>query len=313
MEQTNIEVNQKTIDTIYKKSYFNLFPTVHVKYEFSDKQGLQLSYSRRINRPNYHTLNPFVNIADPLNISYGNPYLNPEFYSSYELAYSMDFDKFSFLPSVFYRQTNNMITRFTTLRNDGVSETTYMNLDKGSFMGLEFIYSQQIIKGWKVNTNLSLFKSYIEGQGISASNSANNKISWTAKINSTASVTKGFSIQLNFFYNSPVTSAISSEAGRFSGGGSGQSIMKENYALSLGFRKDLFKAKWSLTVRVNDIFNTLSFNIDTYGDNFTATTLRKRESRILFVGLSYKISGGIKPKNKGKKHSEDENEDDYDF
>ncbi|MDP4267683.1 MAG: TonB-dependent receptor [Bacteroidota bacterium] len=304
-EQSNTISNQVTTDTIYRKSYIDLFPTIHLKYEFNERQGLKLSYSRRINRPNSGNLNPFRSISDPLNVYYGNPDLDPEFYNSYEFAYSMEYDKFSFMPSLFYRQTDNLISRIVTMRND-TSETTYKNLNKGSSYGLEFVYSQTIMKGWKVNTNLSFYKYFIEGQGISSSNYANNKVNWTGKINSSVPITKYFSLQINFNYSSPMYSAISSTAAV--NAGQGYTCKKENYSLNLGTRMDFLKNKLSLTVRLNDVFKTSNFDSDIYGDNFISTYARKRETRILYAGLSYKISGGMKEKVVRKEKEEEEEE-----
>ena len=82
------------------------YPTVHLVQVLPDDQEVQLSYSRRVERPNNRRLNPFVDKTDSLNIQYGNPELNPEFVNSFDLGYSKLFGKTSLTSSIFYKLTD---------------------------------------------------------------------------------------------------------------------------------------------------------------------------------------------------------------
>lgn len=90
----------------------------------------------------------------------------------------------------------------------------------------------------------------------------------------------------------------------------GQGKQKENYSMDIGLKKDLLKDKLSASCRLSDVFKTSKYEMITYGTNFTSTMLRKRDSRVLYFGLTYKINGGLKQKNK-KKGDFDENDSDY--
>ncbi|MEO8405550.1 MAG: TonB-dependent receptor, partial [Chitinophagaceae bacterium] len=92
----------------------SFFPSVFLSEKLSDDQSLQLNYTRRINRPNFWQLTPFTDSSDKLNPSVGNPGLKPEFTSSFELSYEKTFknNKGNFLASLYYKHTNDLITRY---------------------------------------------------------------------------------------------------------------------------------------------------------------------------------------------------------
>ena len=94
-EQANVDGSEVVSTTRFNKNYFALYPTVHFVQILPNEQEVQLSYSRRVERPNNRRLNPYVDKSDSLNIQYGNPELNPEFVNSIDLGYSKLFGKTS--------------------------------------------------------------------------------------------------------------------------------------------------------------------------------------------------------------------------
>jgi outer membrane receptor protein involved in Fe transport len=305
-EQVLTVSDQITSQKTYKHNYLNIFPTVHLKYEFTEHNALQISYSRRVHRPRSNSLNPFVDYTDPMNISSGNPYLEPEFTNSFELGHLIDFKSTSINTTLFYRETENMITRVVDVDSLGVSRSTYSNLDKGSSFGVELIVSQGIFKWWKLNGNFSYFGVKFYGSSNTIDfNDVNT--SWTVKINSAMTFWKSMDLQLSFNYRSPVFTAQNS-GGYFGGSGGGsQGKQKENYFFDIGLKKDFLKNKLTLSLRLSDIFNTNNYQLETKGVNYTSLVNRKRESRVLFFGVSYKINGGFKQK---KRKVTDDNSND---
>ena len=95
------------LDTKVKnpRNYSNLFPSAHLTYTVSADNSFQISYSRRVRRPTYNDLSPFVTLSDQRNFFSGNPNLNPEFTNSFDLGHLYDFDKGSISSSLYYRQT----------------------------------------------------------------------------------------------------------------------------------------------------------------------------------------------------------------
>jgi outer membrane receptor protein involved in Fe transport len=296
--------NQVTQQIKFNRDHFGYYPTVHLQYEFNDHHLIQLSYSRRVNRPGVRQLNPFTNYSDPLNLTTGNPYLKPEYINAVELGYDFSLKSTNITPTIFYRQINSLMSRITTLDTNGVSHTSYENLNSGISYGIELVFAQKLFKWWKINLNGSYFYQKFKGDNISVM--ANNSYSWTSKINSTWSPMKGFDIQGSFYYNSPVLTA-SGGSDRYFSGGSGMGKMAENYWADLGIKKDFLKGALSLSFRISDVFKTQKYNSWNWGDNYKTETKRYRDSRVFFFGLSYKINGG------GKKKRPDDMNIDFDL
>jgi outer membrane receptor protein involved in Fe transport len=294
--------DQKTSGETFTKNYFNIFPTGHIRYDFNEDNSLQLSYSRRVNRPRVGQLNPYTNYTDPMNLSAGNPFLEPEYSNAIELEHILEYKDMTLNSTLFYRQTDNMISRIVTLNDDGTTFSTYQNLKSGVSYGLELIYTQKVAKWFKFNTNLSFFKSKINGS-VLTNEDADESFSWTGKLTTIFTPIKGFDIQAMVNYSSPVVTA---QGGH---GGGGQGIMQENYSCDLAAKKDFFKGMFGVSLRASDIFLTRKYSIDIIGENFSSNTLRQRNSRIVYLTLTYKINGGIKQR--PRKTNEDSNEQDF--
>ena len=86
-----------------KDPYFNLFPTAFFAYQITDSDEMQLSYTRRVTRPRHHWLNPFIDVSDSTNISFGNPDLLPEFTNSFEFNYVKTFSNHTFMTTLYYQ------------------------------------------------------------------------------------------------------------------------------------------------------------------------------------------------------------------
>jgi outer membrane receptor protein involved in Fe transport len=256
-------------------SYLSLFPSVHMVYELTKTQQMSVSYSRRIRRPDNRQLNPYVDYSDSLNIRYGNPKLKPEFVNSYELGWSNFWGKNSVNATLFYRQTVGVINHITRLESPGVTATTYENLNNGKSYGIELIGSREFAKWMKTNLNVSFFRSEIDGSqtlGIEGSES----FEWMAKLNLNFPIRKDLNLSLAGNYNSPRTMA--------------QGKMKEVYFADVAVRYDFMKNKASLSFRVSDIFDSRRFDGETWGEGFNIKMNRKMESRVAYLGFTYRIN-----------------------
>jgi outer membrane receptor protein involved in Fe transport len=269
-----------------KNNYFDVFPNLFLNYTLNSKNSLLLTYSRRITRPTLSSLNPSTNYSDPMNLSYGNPDLKPEYINSYELGHNFTLGKTNLTSTLFYRQISDVIGSVMTLSENNISNSTFKNYKSGSSYGSEFILTQQISKYWNLNTNYSLFNSEINDESI---NKIKSGVSWILKINSSIKVGLGIDIQILFNYLSPVISSQATDLTPFnSGGGIGR--IKENYYTDFSIKKDVLQGKGSVSLRINDLFKTIKFDLTTNGYNYTADISRKRESRIFFIAFSYKIN-----------------------
>lgn len=270
-EQADVAGDELLDPTSFKKNYFAVYPTVHLVQSLPDFQELQLSYSRRVSRPHNRILNPYVDRSDSLNISYGNPELDPEFINSLELGYSKLFGRSAITSSVFYRNTQDAISDYTIVRDDGVTETTWRNLAKNVSYGLELTASSPIFEWFRANASFTYFRNKFEGFELS-----NEDYSWMTRLNTTISPAKDFNFQVNMNYNAP--------------GFSLQGKTREQFTADFAMRKDFMNGQLSLTFRVSDVFNTRKWESEIFGPNFLTTSYRRFESRVAYLGISFRLS-----------------------
>lgn len=296
-EQTNMLFEQRTLDQDYKQDYFKLFPSISASYKFTQSDELQASYSRRINRPNSHQLNPFIDYGDPNSIRYGNPKLKPELVDAYELAFVKNFEMLSITPTLFYRKTTDIISRFAEVVSSEVIATTFENMSKGEDYGLEFNISADYQKWLRMSADFSYYKTSIEGEkGLTKYN--NEDYSWTSRFNFNIMLMRELSFQITGNYTGPTVQA--------------QGTRDPMYSIDLGARYDIFDRKASLTFRVSDIFDTMTYSGSTKGQNFDYDFDFKRQTRIAYIGFQYKINDGQQKREK-KRTQDMENSGDMDF
>ena len=291
-EQANVDGSELTTITSFNKNYFALYPTVHLQQVLRDDQEVMLSYSRRVDRPNNRELNPYVDKSDSLNIQYGNPQLDPEFENSFELGYSKFFNKTSLTSSLFYKLTDDVISTYTILREDGVSETTWRNIAESTTYGVELTGVHPLFDWLKLNGSFSYFHSQFEEEEL-----FNEDNSWIAKLNTNFMLSKDFNFQINFNYNSPIVTPQGRE--------------EEVFTTDFAVKKDFMEGRLSLTFRISDVFNTRDMNSETYGENFFTTSYRKRESRVAFLGISFRLNPGNSNKDKERKPNGEDGMDDF--
>ncbi|MRS61201.1 outer membrane beta-barrel family protein [Larkinella terrae] len=275
-EYTAIETDQRTTNVQNRRDYIYLFPSVFLNYNASQSQKMQINYSRRINRPSTWSLNPFIDLSDPLNIRFGNPNLNPELINSFELSHLLYGKNTTLTSTLFFRQTNNEITNYRTLRPDGITEQTSLNLNRSQNYGLEIVLSQEITRWWKANGNFSFFQRNIQASADIPGILTRTNRSWTTRITSNMSPKKGTDIQVALNYRSPFIVA--------------QGTIKAMTNVDLGVKQTILKGRGTVSLRVSDLFNTMQFRNESFGPNFTSTSRNKRESRIGFIGFSYRLS-----------------------
>ncbi len=291
-EMTSTKSEQLTQNSEYNKNYFSLFPSLYFTQSISKTQDIQLSYTKRINRPRPFFLNPFVDYSDPQNLRVGNPELNPEYINSFELGYLKYYNNFSLTSSIFYKLTNDVINRVSTLTDSNVTISTFKNLSKSSSYGLEFIGSGQILNWWFLNANFSYYKTVVNGDyGEGELN--NSSYTWSARINSSFSFPKYLDFQIIYNYNGKNVSV--------------QGTSDPFQSCDISLKRDFFNKRITLGFRISDVFNSFKFTTHSTGTNFTSDNTRKRDSRIAFLTFTYRLGNDDKSMGK-KKPRKDEND-----
>lgn len=292
----------------FSTDYFEVYPTGHLRYSLGDFDEIQLSYSKRIDRPQNRQLNPYEDRTDSLNIVKGNPNLRPQFYNSLELGYTTLLSKTALVTNLFYRINNNLISTISTLMPNGVTYSTYQNVSSGSSYGAEFIVSQPVGDWWRLNATFSYYNTKVEDNGTLGGSRESN--SWRTMLNSQMTLSEGFVLQSMIFYNSPSIMLMmggggfgggggmrggggggdfGGGGGMFFGGAATQTKMKELVWMDLMLRKDFFDGQLSATLRVSDIFNTRKFDTETTANNFTSISKRLMDSRTVNIGITYRL------------------------
>lgn len=300
-----------TNDKSSKDPYFHLFPSAFFSYTISDKDEIQLNYTRRLSRPRMHSINPYVNTSDSLNLRYGNPDLDPELTHSIEFNYVKNVDGDLYTASIYYKLTNDVVSRYTWV--DGqISNTTFGNLSKCQQEGLELI-AKNHIKFLTLTSNVNLYYYNLEGGhfDINVVNrnghiekkavylDDNSSFSWTAKVSADLKLPLDIAGQITANYNSPKATA--------------QGRSHHMFTMNAGLKRSFLKRKLSASFNVRDIFNTFRFKSDTHDEFFDQENDMKFFGTTFNLGLSYNFGnmGG----NSKKKRDGGGNEDmeDFDF
>jgi len=312
-EDSAIDVNLLTTDTYNKKRYNNFFPSAFFAYEFSQSSNLSLSYSRRINRPRGRFLNPFSGLQSNINIFRGNPDINPSKTHSIDLGFLKKWDKVTLSSSAYInitddtfqfvrQQSGEFVTQVVggedTVGEDGsvtpvdgqdirtpVTLTTPINIAKEYRFGFEFNVNYNPFKWWRLNSNFNFYRNQTkgdytfnytneDGDVVSDYQDFNNTAySWTTRVNSKVSLPYKIDWQLNGNYEGPQNNAQGRRIG----------VASANTA----FSKDILKDKATISLNVQDIFNSRKMKNETYIANqvrsYSEMQWRQRQVTLSFT------------------------------
>lgn len=285
---------------------FALFPSVFATYSLTEKQDLQINYSRKINRPNFFQLIPFIDYTDSLNLSVGNPNLVPEFTNLVELSYQNQVATgHNLLTTVYFKNTNDIIARYQFktenpnpgAKPDSIIMSTYANASKTYSVGLEITSKNKIAAWWDVTTNVNFFNATLKAGNLPGGTD-NSQFSWFAKMNNSFKLPKSFSIQLSGDYQAKtLVQAGGGGGGRgggpmFGGGSSpsAQGYIRPFYGVDIAIRKDFMKNNTaSLTLQVNDIFRTRQNSTHTESAFFIQDAYRRRDPQVFRLNFNWRF------------------------
>lgn len=274
-EYSDVRTELVNTEEVNDRNYFNLFPTAHLTYDLAAQNAVQLSYSRRINRPRFHYLNPFFSYSNPRNFFGGNPNLDPEFTHSIEFGHIKYWEKASLSSSIYYRHSTGVIERIRTIDGVGNTYTIPQNLATEDAYGLEVTYSMNPYKWWRLNGDLNFYRSLTNGNNIGNNLSADN-LSWFGRLTSMINVKKNLDFQLRFYYRAPRTTT------------QGKSRSMSN--IDLAFSQDILKNKATVTLSVNDLLNTQLRRYTTFGDDFFSDGSYRWRRRQVTLAFNYRLN-----------------------
>lgn len=257
------------IDEDFSDEYYSLYPSAYLIYNFGPGTLAKAGFSRRVNRPHARTLNPTPQYDDTLIVDVGNPHLQPEYTSAYELTLQY---KYFVTLTPFYRHTTDVIRRRVLFDMDtGISTVTFQNLDTQDTYGADLTLATRLgpLRGF---ISGSAYRSVTDGGSVETG-LASDGFAWSVRGNLQAQIRKGTDVQLFGFYRAP----LEVEDGRISGFG----------FTSLGVSQQLLGEKLRLAVRMNDVLGTARFEFDTGNADYHFLGIREPSIRQVSATLTY--------------------------
>ena len=274
-EYSDIMGNSVTLQEVNTQKYFNLFPSVFVQHKVSEKYQIVYNANRRITRPNYRLLNPFVYYIDPLTSEKGNPGLTPQYSTNFEMNHVIN-GAFQF--TMGYSVTEDTFMQIFEQDQEDRSTTTFTdNFDKTRNANFRAILPFEIKKWWNtsnmVQVNYNQFQSQIEEEFLNV-----DQVSYMARTQHNFILPKGFKMELMGMYLSPQIW--------------GQGQIKGFGWVDLGLTKSLMKDKLSLSVNGTDLLRTqvIRANVD-FADIDTSFRQYRSNQGIRFT-LRYNFAKG---------------------
>ncbi|WP_426671082.1 TonB-dependent receptor domain-containing protein [Mucilaginibacter sp. McL0603] len=279
--------------------YNTLAPSAVLSHKIDESQSFKLSYSYRIQRPDYGDLNPFYNISDPHNISVGNPNLKPEIGHNYEFGYNKSFNQgANIYIGAFYRYNTNDIQTLTTHYDaKDINGTTYSDvyLTQRYNIGTETTDGVSLFASLPVTKALNLRTNIMFGDRITTNPGFSTVSGYVSRINLNATYDFGNNLIGEVFgnYNSSQRTI--------------QGTRPAFAFYNLAVRKQLWNKKASIGLTATDPFTKyINQTTTTSGANFTQTSLRQVPFRSFGITLSYKFG---KLEFKKEKDKDDNNND----
>ncbi len=275
MEHTNAKGNQVTTGEKFTRDYAQLFPTAYLQYSLNDKNTFVLNYGRRINRPNYADLNPFIEFLDKYTFEQGNPNLRPQFSHNVELRHTYK----GFLTTTLnYTKTTDIITEVLE-QNPDMNETFIRksNIATQRQYGISISAGGQLNKWWSANAWANVYNNLFEGI---VNNDPAKFTATTGQFNVSNQFKFGktWSAELSGFYRTPGVEGV------FKIYGFGM--------MNLGIGKQIMKNKGSLRFSVRDVLYTQRIKGESRFSNIDAQFQQVRDSRVATISFTYRFSKG---------------------
>lgn len=275
--------------SVTSRDYTDFFPNLSLTQKFNDVHQLAFSVTRRINRPDYDNLNPFVFYLDKKSYFIGNPDLKPQYTLSYELSYSF---KQKYIGTVSYADTRNYINEFASI--DPLTQSTrytIINFASQHSFNATLSAPADFTPWWTSTNNFSLnYNTYLNQ--LIADGSSKSIAAYNLNIIETFKLPGAVKIELNAFYNSKDYD--------------GTYHIQAQYALGGGIQKTFLKKKADLKLNMTDIFNTQHFYGNARYNNVDINIRNKWESRRLTLAFTYRFGGVSNAEVKKKNNGQDE-------
>jgi outer membrane receptor protein involved in Fe transport len=276
-EYTRATGNQLTTGQSFENKYGKLFPTLYLSYEMDENNQFSANFGRRITRPQYRNLNPFIFILDRYTFQKGNPGLQPQFSNNIELSHT--FRKF-LTTTINYSETNGVLAE--VIEQNETTRETYLiprNIASRKQYGIMFNIYKPLNKWLTVIGNINLYNNRFKGIITDSlvdisSNTGNFYASVQGKFG------KGWDAEINGFYNT--------------GGVEGVTVTKSMGSINFAISKNVLKNQGKITLNYRDPFKLQYFRGVTRYATVDATMNNRWENSILNITFNYRFGKAFK-------------------
>ena len=302
-EESKTTVKQLANNTNNVKNYNDFFPTLNLSYQIKENETITFGYNRRIRRARSYFINPFPSKSSATNIFQGNPNIDPTYSNGIDLGYLKRYEKLTLNGSVYYRKETGVFTFISENTGDfvlvneilvPVLRRTPINLASNKQIGLELNANFTQSKNWRLNGSLNFYESETLGEYMGIVYDSKN-LTWSGRLSNNLKLFSSVDWQTSFRYRAPQKTAVSER--------------KASIYSNTAFSKDLSKDKITLTFKVNDIFETGKWRIESFNENYKSYSESNwRGGRTLELNLIYRFnqkkkqsrnSGGYNDYNEG--------------
>jgi iron complex outermembrane receptor protein len=275
LENTNVTGTQLTTDETFRRQYTQLFPTAYFQYKASDRHSFGVNFGRRVRRPNYGSLNPFIRFIDRYMYSRGNPDLKPSFSNNIELSHSW---RNQVTTTVNYTATADIIDEVVEQKG----QETYSGLANIASLrqfGIAVSANTPLAVWWTSSMNVNVFHNRYKGVASGA----------PVNVAATSIIITGAQ---QFKLNKTLAAEIS---GRIRNGWlEGVMRAKPIAFMSVGFSQQAWAGKGSFRLTVRDIFHSQRFRGESRYGNVDFRVVDINESRVVSLAFTYRFSKGKK-------------------
>jgi iron complex outermembrane recepter protein len=283
-ENTNIKTRQVKNDLHYNNDYFRLFPSAFFNYKLKEEQTLGVSVSRRIDRPGYRDLDPFLFQVDATIYATGNPVLKPQMTWAYELSYTIKNLNFSVTyshtqdpQSIVLSKILDVIPTFEIKpgQDSNITVQIPVNLQSSDYIGVTATAPVKISKWWNMINNFNLYYNNFNGN-LGGSTLNNGAPAANIRTNSTFTFKNGWGAELNANLNT--------------GTRQGYMVSKAQWGIAIGAQKSVMKGKGTLRFNITDIFWTnLPKATITYKGSYIENWHAYRDTRVANFTFTYRF------------------------
>lgn len=266
--------NEIIKDSSFKKRYLNIFPTAYVNFNLNKENTFGLNIGRRIQRPNYADLNPFLYFVDEYTYQAGNVYLQPQFTNQAELSYGY---KSIIRTALAYNHTSGAITEI--IKQDAGKKIIYQTKDNvATQTGITLSTGASLRTGKLLSSNLDFVLNYAKYEGQISPDYFLDTRKWmyTIKLVEQADFGKGWAAEIDGYYYSPMIY--------------GQIAIDKNWRLDGSVEKKILKEKGSIGFSLKDIFNSRKFKGTIKSNNMNVAVTNVSNNPV--AGLSFRYSFG---------------------